>query len=750
MKTKFGTRTHPLFSSTAQTFPDGVLADTFAIHAFEGKAAAQGFSHMSVFTTPNQDWVPEFAVARGEITTYTDGRWGRHEYSRWPQAYSRDCLHVACIPRTPSSTNGPSAVLWRTLTPDDWKKVDCGVARVGSLTEEHMKVLEGEASAAIQRLARCRRDRREWNEVGRFIIICLRHSLDRLRILPAPQGVVISLAAHVQRLTLELAGLQVLLSTVLGRIESQYDHTSDVLDVLGAHTPDASVAQVLFRAGMPVWFQQPLTDRLSIYNVVTKSDIPFDFSSVPAYPRLVLAKRDVSGVLNTAGEWMRAMNAMVRHQLCASSLPELERQEPDGEERPSKRLRKEATHPNGYSSSLGHRAPVIITRHPQDAKALGHDMQEAMTSPPSPHSGNSNKKPARRSRRRRDKQAKQAVQDDTITAADAPAALACRAHTFVMNPFRQFYHSRSVSIAVAWSSALTGVGPLAQPARSVTFYYPPPWLLDSLIGYDCNPDKTARRLHHLAAIRTFCRIRLFDYTIAGRPLTSAEWRDALFGDYNVDEPQGADDSASAPLHGRPAVRYQLRQNLRRLFGGIASLRSYDAASAPEFAGRVVTHQAALTDKEIQRRLVWEAHEINWRCELLSLDALIVGSKDWPETGRWAREAEVSQVWGASSSGMDVAPRLEDGMENYCWKSPGEEGWDACRVRLQAFLDVLSRWPACPADLHNDPSAALHCTAAEYSRLMDRSVAFYVHIFVTKYQRLPIPPAVCRAPPLLYH
>lgn len=133
----------------------------------------------------------------------------------------------------------------------------------------------------------------------------------------------------------------------------------------------------------------------------------------------------------------------------------------------------------------------------------------------------------------------------------------------------------------------------------------------------------------------------------------------------------------------------------------------------------MTHDAALTDKDVQRRLVWEAHEVNWRCELLALDALMAGSKGWSEMERWVREADVSRVWGAGSSGMDLAPREGD-MERYGWSAPGEPGWQGCRERLHAFLDVLGRWEGCPVDLSKTPAAALSCVplAEEYVRLME--------------------------------
>ena len=69
---------------------------------FQGLVAAPGFSFTSAFTTPNTTWIPRFAIARSEITTYTDGRWGRHEYSRWPQEFTREAFHIHCIPMLPS------------------------------------------------------------------------------------------------------------------------------------------------------------------------------------------------------------------------------------------------------------------------------------------------------------------------------------------------------------------------------------------------------------------------------------------------------------------------------------------------------------------------------------------------------------------------------------------------------------------------------------------------------------------------
>ncbi|KAI0668641.1 hypothetical protein C8Q78DRAFT_1071134 [Trametes maxima] len=603
---------------------------------------------MSVFTTPNQTWIPEFGVVHGEITMFSDGRWGRHEYSRWPQAYARDSFHMACIPSAPHP-DGPSSILWCTLSTDDWVTEDCGVAGMGRLKPSLMGELAKEASKSMDRLSHCSL-RPPWDGIAKFLVICLRHCVDRLQLLPAYPGVIISLAAHIQRLCLELAGLYFMLRVVIRRLEALDDYSGDVLDVLSTHSPNLTVVQVLHCAGVPVWFQQPLTKQMAIYRVVQKTDVPLDFSNRPSYPRL----------------WVRAMAAMVRRQLCASRLPDL----------------------RGGESEEGDRS--------------------ARSGPP----------PKRF-----------CVEKDTGSAGEEAQAFS---KGFAMNPFCQHYFSDTVSISTPWSKALASVGALPQPSRSVTYFFPPPFLIDSLIGYESKPEKIARYIHHLVTVRTFCRLCLFDPTIAGKLLTVAEWRDALWGDYTM-------DGESEGSGGRVRTRHQLKQNLRQLFGGLASLPSYDSSATPALEDVAVTLHAVVADRTIQQRLVWEAHETNWRCELLALDAVMVGSNGWPELERWMRESLVSEIWGAGSSGVDIAPSLQTFGSRYCWLVPPRPGWENCRPRLQAFLDVLSRWPGYPSELRRARLPDNACTEEQYCRIADLTVAFYVKTFVTTFGRLPVPP-----------
>ena len=714
-----------------------------AVGPWEGIVAAeaykvQGWNTDFVVTTPNAKWVPEIAVAHSEITTFADGRWGRHEYSQWPQQFARDAFHIHCIPAKPRS-GGPGDVLWRTLSMNDWNPDDCGVVGVGFLDRELEKQLAGEASDAVQQFRDNRLDHKDhqgWNDIGDFLVVCLQHTLDRLRCLPALPGVIISLAAHVQRLTLELFGLVEWLSKVFERIKSRKDCRFVILDAVGAHTSDPSVAQMLHRAGIPIWLQQPFTTHLAVYEVVKARDIPDHFSKTPSYPRLVLAKRDLSGALNLPGEWQRAMATIVRRQLCDSRLPALLEAERDGTLPPAKRLREGAVFLHEDSATVGPAAPAFVVQNARDAKSLGHDLPVAP-----PTSAHGLKKPSRRTLARHAKNERLAA----AAAESSTHSVQYHGKDFFLNPFRQFYTSLNVTIPDVWSSVLTTMSSLPQPRASVKYFFAPPWLLDALVGFETNPDKTARYLHHWASIRAFCRIRLFDKTVAGRPLTVSEWRDALWGNYEINEEA---ESSSQPKGGRWKVRKELQANIRRLFGQGQSLPSYRVDSQPSFGNSVVTYNAALSDRNIHCRVVWEAHETNWRCELLALDALMTGSNEWTELLRWMRESLVSQVWGPGTSGLDVVPPVDQasGMLAFCWLAPPDEGWERCRPHLSAFVELLSRWAGCPRELRGAHRQVLDCDSQHFNRILVAAVNFYAHTFVSKFDRLPTPPVCPSLPP----
>ena len=140
-------------------------------------------------------------------------------------------------------------------------------------------------------------------------------------------------------------------------------------------------------------------------------------------------------------------------------------------------------------------------------------------------------------------------------------------------------------------------------------------------------------------------------------------------------------------------------------------------------------------------MVWEAYETNWRCELLALDALMVGSNEWTELLRWMRESLVSQVWGSGTSGLDVVPPLDDEeqLSTSRWLAPPEDGWESSRRYLSVFVRILESWPGRPSELRTAHQRLFVCKADEFTRILETAVAFYIRTFVSKYDHLPTPP-----------
>ena len=150
-------------------------------------------------TTPNTDWVPEFPISHSKITTFSDGCWGWHEYSQWPQQFAKEVFHIHCILAKPHP-DGPHNILWHTLSLHDWKPDDCGVPGVGFLDQQLQDDLVEEVEEVIKHYFKCNDHSvgAGWDNIDHFFVICQQHTMDRLCSIPTVPGVIISLAAYLQ------------------------------------------------------------------------------------------------------------------------------------------------------------------------------------------------------------------------------------------------------------------------------------------------------------------------------------------------------------------------------------------------------------------------------------------------------------------------------------------------------------------------------------------------------------------------
>ncbi|KAH9932140.1 uncharacterized protein BXZ73DRAFT_46882, partial [Epithele typhae] len=652
-----------------------------------GVLATPGFGGDLAFTTPNADHIPVFAVALSEIIAGSDGLWGLHEYSRRPQLYNAETRWLAFIP-TPLHgflrEEADYEVLWQHFEPSDWSLVSARWAQTGLLKDGLVYKLYAAFTVVWTdfMVTKIPCDTPYWDQLRCTVI----RAIDRLRLHPGQQPVVLAVAAHVQRLCLEILGRVVQEIWGCGREGfPTEDFRDQVLPVVGAYTNDATEAGNLHTIGIPVWLQQEVTSKLRVWEVVLPTALPFFWSTTPGFPRLVLATPDLSGALNTNLQWKAAMEEQARQQLLSLRLTDME----------------------GAPSSCSTTAD-LSTR--ENALALPHTLQQ---SGPRPFNRKAFTKP--------------------------PAA---DKSTWKPPPTRKFYCSLTVQMSPSWMAVLDAHQMVGQPSVASTWFFPPPTLVDTLAGEGVSPstEKQAHMLLQYLVVRDFCRSRIFncDKSIS-RPLAKEEWRDVLHGSYDTvlskEEPQVPLEKTSKKQR-RAMKRVHTREEAVRTFAILGGQPSFKQDARPVFQGRRVTLDMLKTHRGIRFEILWEIYETNWRCELLALDSYLLKSSEWPTVEQWTREAVISRVWGSdSTSGLNLLPSSRaEGMWSM-WEDT-EHDVDG----LITFITVVSRWPKCPSTLVG-PTASTLKRRKTFFEVRKAAIKFYVESFVDAFGRLPTPPVL---------
>ncbi|KAH9910189.1 uncharacterized protein BXZ73DRAFT_93958 [Epithele typhae] len=583
----------------------------------------------------SSDWIPTHPVECKVVRTYQDGLWGEHEYSRWPQPIIRGMWHVACIPslRHPHPLMPP--ILWSLLMPS-----------------------------------------RDWVEDG-----TVDQCLDRMNRLPSYAPVAVAVGAHLQHVGLELLGLRTYL-------------TRDLLPVLGVFARDAATAQLATCVGLPVWFLQPLSPQVQVWNVVDRT-FPYFLSGKETDPPMRHHPDELGAIANLMSSWVLNLVFVVTGQLCTSRLPRFDVTATDTHTRED----------NGPMKTQRLELPAT-------------EMQAPPTRP-----GDGPKKKTRRGGKKSKSVVTSAASSSAITLDHSPEA---------RHPARSFTPSPFVLIPEPWEAALRSVSPLGQPRHSVHYFYPPPFLLDTLR----RDTKVHQYLHNAMRIREFCRLRLLNPLVSGEPLTIAEWRAALWGDYEVKHapPESTDRRLKHKIENKNGVA--------RLFGNGAALDSYNSSAVEHLNGIAVTAEVAATDPRVRALLLWESHEVNFRCELSALDVSLVPRAAMSVMERWGREAYVSGVWGPEASLASVVPCLAPGSEPFMWPRSHDGEWENSVLHLRRFISVMSQWPDSPGVLRQ-MRTAVSWTSEDYDHLQREAALFYVTKFTSCYGRLPIPPIPCQ-------
>ncbi|KAJ8474353.1 hypothetical protein ONZ51_g7277 [Trametes cubensis] len=541
---------------------------------------------------------------------------------------------------------------------------------------------------------------------GKCLLMTLSHAVDRMTQLSASAQISVIVAALVQRL----------------RLEAEAN------------------AQLFRRIGLPVWFLQPLTGSLKVWKIVTPVVPPSGMSRALCNPPILHDTSVMVGVVNLTHNWLRDAKMGISKLVSGSRLPTLAPSEvaqvlaATDDTRAAKRRKIQPTEPESSGS-----------------------LRRAIVQPVVPPVEETKEKRRRRKRSKRTADPKLEVdaKSDGGSSTSAPNMPPLQADP--PQPAREFLASPFCTIPPHWARALKAASPVPRSAASAVFFYPPPFLLDTVSqdapppqhvpeGAAVRPDgKVVRYLHNLVRIRRFCRARLFDASMSNQPLTLTEWRAALFGDYKTSQVNGSSTpktSGSLPPDRKPRGlrRQEERDAISRLLSRVAFLPSYAEDMVFQLDDRLVSRETVRTDPRIRQRLLWESHETNFRCELMALDTLLVQRENWTELNRWEREREVSGVWGDPSSTLGVLPPdAPPGPTTHIWGSLDLSEWRDAVPVLCHFLKIFARWPQYPDVLFDAIHRVSSWTESEFRQLLDVSVDFYVRTFVQVYHRLPIPP-----------
>lgn len=299
-------------------------AEPNIVHPFGGIASQDGFTTMCV-TTPNTPFIPEYPVERRIIKTYSDGRWGVHEYSRWPQLLVDGMWHIACIPRRDwALLHRFREILWRWFKVSDWvEDPTAAVASLGFLKKLLVDDLDKAAKESIAKYQAIKGVPPHRMEYGLQLIVVLRQCLDRVRLLASGPAVAIAVAAHVQRLALELEGLTTYLTVILPRIESHEDFKFHLLDVVGTFVKEGTAAATCVRIGLPVWFLQPLTRKVPVWHIVSVKRFREELSDLESSLSILHRAEEFAGMMNLTGNWSADMVVRISRDLCSSTLPDM-------------------------------------------------------------------------------------------------------------------------------------------------------------------------------------------------------------------------------------------------------------------------------------------------------------------------------------------------------------------------------------------------------------------------------------------
>ncbi|KAF9034588.1 hypothetical protein BJ165DRAFT_1409882 [Panaeolus papilionaceus] len=266
--------------------------------ALDGQVAAQ-MEHAGVkyiITTPNQDYVPVPPVGERQLRLRSDLRYGLEDHTQWPQFHVMDYPHLFAILTKPHDDSNVLSMLWWTPTERDFESVATsafsGMGHLSQKSVEQFQRLRAMLGNSVTDLLSSGNISQKTTKVLTSFQFQMCNTVERLRALAMPFDEVVFNITEFQRVYLSLDAMLRYRRVYQPRLNNP-DHPPPPQpdnSIIGAFTMNGSVAQHLYRVGVPVWFVQEWDGRPLRRNVLQVVDVtmprpPFRLSDhSPPFP----------------------------------------------------------------------------------------------------------------------------------------------------------------------------------------------------------------------------------------------------------------------------------------------------------------------------------------------------------------------------------------------------------------------------------------------------------------------------------
>ncbi|KAJ3482755.1 hypothetical protein NLI96_g6758 [Meripilus lineatus] len=652
----------------------------------DGRLAAEIEGGKWIMTTPNADWIPEVLVGRITISYHEDGRFGAADPTQWPQLYSARFPHFCLMPRPPTEARDPRNVMWETLTARNFHPAfGCALTAFGVASDYLITRLQPHIEDVLKRAHEYSEQHNSKGTRIRFTCAAMSDSYKRLSY-PATFRDINRQLITVQRFWKESLAF-------LTWVQDKWEHfepspSEDVPPApvnhqfIGAYTTDAAVVQILMRAGVPVWLlRQP--------ELILPTTVVLE----------VVSATNASSIINTVNPTFALYHGMIGDRALSvtcmgghtySDVEHVPHHDPDISARP----RISVSQPKTPSSSLGFATLRV------DMPVLSPNEQRAEMGP----AGSSLTRHSTSIQSQPNKQASKATRSSTPYQHPSPGPN--------RNPFVDSAHVDMPAPLSVWSEELRDCTKSVTPLRRWGYLFPDPGLFVT-----CSSGRAANFFFVWLGLRVAWVTLHENYPAEVQPLLPQTWRDILGSNQGQVTASGHQTSTSARKH-------KSQQALDHIFE-IQDITDASFAMTPPFLYRShVFQQNNVIPQHVRREILWEIYHLGFRAELLALDRHLVPSRYTDQSSLDRDEFNRRQLVDSVCGGQ-----LNLGSPDFDESAKSMSSLDI-RVRLpsiEAFRQILIRWPSCPPSL-------VQLSPLTDSRHPDRAISIAERLLIKFYLR----------------